>query len=256
MKYAPGTRVEFSDRLAYSGSIPVQIITFAERMDVLSSAIFNGGRTSTDCVIIMQVPKDYMSDDPHADVQAVVDDLGLPQDTVGLMTAAEVEYVFNIVRGEYGGREAFAAVTAGLSNQVVAGDELLDWEERHKVSVERSDRLCRTGTIHAGTINTVAIIDEPLTLAGKTNAVIAATEAKTAAMNKLGYAETGTTSDAIAIVTPHGDTSDYAGTGSPVGIAMCRAVRDAVCKALIIRDDFPVCIDDDRRQRIREEFGF
>lgn len=256
MKHAEGTDIEFDDRLMYSGKTPVQVIRFANQMDVLSSAIYNGGHVRSSCVIIMQVPKDYMTYDPAADVDAVVRDLGLPSDTVGLMTAAEVEYVFNVTNHKYKESEAFAAATAGLSNQVIAGDELIDWETRHKLSVERSERLERTGRIHAGTINTVAILDVPLSLAGKTNAVIAATEAKTAAMNIMGYMETGTTSDAIAIVTPIGNGGDYAGTGSDLGIAMCRSVRDAVCKALIIRDDFPPQIEDDRKQRVREQYGF
>ena len=74
-------------------------------------------------------------------------------------------------------------------------------------------------------------------------------------MNILGYQETGTTSDAIAIVSPLGEDSNYAGTGSYLGIAMARAVRDGVAKALIIRDDFPVGTDDGSKQRIRERFG-
>lgn len=256
MRYNEGTPIEFEDSLAYSDGMPLRIIRFAERMDVLSSAIYNGGHVESSCIIIMQVPKDYMTDDPAADVQKVVDDLGLPSDTIGLMTAAEVEYVFNIERGEHNGRVAYAAVTAGLSNQVVAGDVLLNWEERHRISLKKSEALCEHGTIyHAGTINTVAVLDSPLSMAGKANAIIAATEAKTAAMNKLGHIETGTTSDAIAIVSPTGAGGDYAGTGSDLGIAMARSVRDAICKALIIRDDFPEGIEDDRRQRIRNEFG-
>lgn len=256
MRYNEGTPIEFEDSLAYSGGMPLRVIRFAETMDVLSSAIYNGGHVQSSCIIIMQVPKDYMTDDPAGDVRRVVENLGLPDDTIGLMTAAEVEYVFNIVGHEYNGRTAYAAVTAGLSNQVVAGDVLVDWEARHRISMERSGALYRNGVIyHAGTINTVAISGTPLTLAGKANAIIAATEAKTASMNRLGYRETGTTSDAIAIASPMGDEEDYAGTGSDLGIAMARSVRDAVCKALIIRDDFPESVDDDGRQRIRSEYG-
>ena len=258
MIHGKGTRIEFTDTLEYADGTPVQVLRFKEKMDVLSSAIYNGGRIVTDCILIMQVPKDFMSADPHHDVQEVVDILKLPKETVGLMTAAEVEYVFNVTYHEYKGHDAYAAVTAGLSNQVVAGDVLEDWESRHKVSLGRSDRLYGERgppKFHAGTINIVSILDTSLTLAGKANAIIASTEAKTAAMNILGYQETGTTSDAIAIVSPIGEDSNYAGTGSYLGIAMARAVRDGVAKALIIRDDFPVGTDDGSKQRIRERFG-
>ena len=258
MIHGKGTPIEFTDTLEYADGTPVQVIRFAHKMDVLSSAIYNGGRLHTDCILIMQVAKDYESDDPHHDVQEIVDILKLPKETVGLMTAAEVEYVFNVTHAEYEGHEAFAAVTAGLSNQVIAGDPLLDWESRHKISLGRAERLYGDRgppKFHAGTINTVAILDTALTLPGKANAIIAATEAKTAAMNIIGYRETGTTSDAIAIVTPIGEDSSYAGTGSYVGVAMAKAVRDAVCKALIIRDDFPEGTDDGTKQRIRSEYG-
>ena len=258
MIYAQGTDIEFTTELMYSEGTPVQVIRFAHEMSVLSSAIYNGGETVSSCILIMQVPKDYMSDDPHADVQRVVDVLGLPKDTIGLMTAAEVEYVFNVAHGGYNGEEAYAAVTAGLSNHVIAGDVLENWEARHAVSLKRSARLYGDRGVpkfHAGTINIVSVVPTPLTLAGKANAIIATTESKTAAMNILGYRETGTTSDAVAIVSPKGEVSNYAGTGSYQGIAMCRAVRDGVCKALIIRDDFPEDTEDDRKERIRAEYG-
>ena len=258
MRYAEGTEIEFTTELMYSEGTPVQVIRFAKEMSVLSSAIYNGGDTVTDCILIMQVPKDYMSDDPHGDVDRVVTTLKLPKSTVGLMTAAEVEYVFNVAHHDYKDHIAYAAVTAGLSNQVVAGDVLEDWESRHAVSLKRSAKLYGdrgAPKFHAGTINIVSIVGTPLTLAGKSNAIIATTEAKTAAMNILGYMETGTTSDAVAIVSPIGKGMEYCGTGSMQGIAMARAVRDGVCKALIIRDDFPEGTEDDRKQRIRSQFG-
>ena len=242
MKYAEGTDIEFTTELMYSEGTPVQVIRFAKEMNVLSSAIYNGGDTVTDCILIMQVPKDWWSDDPRGDVDHVVNVLGLPKTTVGLMTAAEVEYVFNVSSGEYKDNTAYAAVTAGLSNQVVAGDVLEDWEGRHAISLKRSAKLYGERgppKFHAGTINIVSIVGTSLTLAGKANAIIATTEAKTAAMNIMGYKETGKPSDAVAIVSPIGSDSFFCGTGSPNGIAMARAVRDGVCKALIIRDDFP-----------------
>ena len=102
----------------------------------------------------------------------------------------------------------------------------------------------------------MAVFQEELDLPAKVNAVIAATEAKTAAMNILGYKETGTTSDAVAIVSPKGNSCFFAGTGSSHGIAAARAVRSGVCKALIKRDDFPVDMDDSTKANIRKEFGF
>ncbi len=250
MRYADGKPYAFSAELMHRGGMPVQVIRFDNRMEVLSSAIVGGGRSQTSTVMIMEVPKDYPGTDPVADAERVRDGLGLPEDTVCLMTAAEVEYVFNVAHHEYGGAEGYAAVTAGLSNQVVAGEVLEDWESRHALSLERSARMR-----HAGTINTVAVSSVALDDAGLVNAVICVTEAKTAAMNAIGYRETGTTSDAVAVLCPPGGRCSYAGTASDVGIAMARSVRDGVARALIVRDDFPEGTEDGVKRSIRERFG-
>jgi len=79
---------------------------FEERMEVLSSAVLNGGDSMASAIFIMQVPKDYCCDDPLTDAIRVRDALGLPEDTVGMMTAAEVGRVFNSSLGECNGVEA------------------------------------------------------------------------------------------------------------------------------------------------------
>lgn len=217
--------------LNYQG-YDVAILRFKERMEVLSSAVHNGGTTLTDHLLIMEVPKNYFHDDPRQHVAQVCEGLGLPLDSVGFMTAAEVRYVFNTKVNEFAGVEAFAAVTAGLSNQVIAGEILTDWERRSKLSNERHRFL------HAGTINIIGVSSLPMTQAAKVNILIAMTEAKTAALGSLGYRDTGTTSDAIAIVSPVGDPrEEYAGTGMPLGIVMARSVKDCVRTALINRGD-------------------
>lgn len=250
MTYAEGTGCAFDTELMYSNGTPVQVIRFADRMRVLSSAVMGGGISETSAVMIMEVPKDYCDEDPCADLTEARRDLGLPDDTVGLMTAAEVEYVFNVAVNHFGGACGCAAVTAGLSNQVIAGEVLEDWESRHALSLERSARLR-----HAGTINIAAVSSVPLSDAGLANAIICVTEAKTAAMNIMGYRETGTTSDAVAVLCPRGEGSDYAGTASDVGIAMARSARDGVARALIVRDDFPEGTEDGVKRIIRERFG-
>ena len=44
--------------------LSVGVVRFSETMEVLSSAILNGGRAETDALFIMQVPHDYDHDDP------------------------------------------------------------------------------------------------------------------------------------------------------------------------------------------------
>ena len=189
----------------------------------------------TDTLFIMQVPHTFEMFDPMPVIEGSRDRLRLPKDSVGMMTAAEVKHVFSSIRSEYDGVETLAAVTAGLSNQVVAGDLLENWEGRKKISMERYRALL------AGTINIIGVSPVPLNCEGKINLVMAMTEAKTAALNTLGYRETGTTSDSIAVVSPRGGERErYAGTGTSLGISMCRSVKAGVISNLVKRGDYPV----------------
>ncbi len=221
--------------------------TFKERMEVLSSAVLNGGDSLASAIFIMQVPKDYCTDDPRSDAVRVRDALGLPEDTVGMMTAAEVGRVFNWSAGECNGTEAVAIATAGLSNHVVAGDVLDNYPERRAVSDARGARM-------AGTINIAVFSPYPLTMEGKVNLMIPLVEAKSAAMADRGYRETGTTSDSMAVLCPIGDGRvGYTGTGSDAGIAAARAVRSAVGYALEHRCEHPVM---EEPFRLLEKMGY
>ncbi|MDR2698648.1 MAG: phosphatidylglycerophosphatase A, partial [Candidatus Methanoplasma sp.] len=114
------------------------------------------------------------------------------------------------------------------------GELLENWEERYRISQERYRMLV------GGTINVIGISPVPLTDAAKANILMTMTEAKSAAMGILGYKETGTTSDAIAIVSPAGENRERnAGTGVPLGISMARSVKAAVISNLVKRGDFP-----------------
>lgn len=220
---------------------PVGVVRFKERMDVLSSAVLNGGLSTASAYFIMQVPKNYMTDDPRSDAERVRVGLGLPEDTVGMMTAAEVDYVFNVKVGVHDGLEVEAIATAGLSNHIVAGEELEDWEGRFRISQGRAARMM------AGTINIAIVSPIPLSVAGMVNLMIPLVEAKSAAMSDRGFRETGTSSDSMAVFSPIGEgRADYAGTASSVGIAGARAVRAAVGHALATRFEHPVPEDANR----------
>ena len=212
----------------------VGYVRFSEPMEVMSCAILNGGCRVAEAFFIMQVPRDYDNDDPATDAVRVRDVLGLPEDTVGMMTAAEVGHVFNVCEREFNGITVSAIATAGLSNQVVAGEVLDNYPERRVVSDRRARHL-------TGTINIAVVSPSPLTEEGKVNMLIPLVEAKSAAMADRGYRETGTTSDAMAVFSPVGDERvSYTGTGSDIGIAAARAVRAAVSAAMDARDEHPV----------------
>ncbi len=226
--------------VTYEG-MPVGIVRFDSPMEVLSSAILNGGDSVASALFIMQVPKDYCHDDPTLHAASVRDALGLPEDSVGMMTAAEVDHVFNMQDSVMSDHRMYAVATAGLSNHVVAGEVLENWAERHELSMRRAAKML------AGTINIAVISSDPLTMEGKVNMMIPLVEAKSAALADAGYRETGTTSDSMAVFSPIGDDRiSYTGTGSDIGIAAARAVRAAVGYALYARGEHPV-IDDPYR---------
>ena|GEM_PF-90839 len=228
LKYVKETQI-FED-----GELATAVIRLTERMEVLSSAPSNGGHAITDTLFIMQVPHKYVNPDYLLDISRVKKLFNLPDDSVGFMTAAEVKYLFSVSENEHEGMTTFAAATAGLSNHVIAGELLENWEERFRISQERYRMLI------GGTINVIGISPVPLKDATKINIFIPITEAKTAALASLGYKETGTTSDAIAIVSPIGEPrEEYAGTGVPLGISMARSVKEAVVANLVKRKDFP-----------------
>ena len=151
-----------------------------------------------------------------------------------MMTAAEVDYVFNLKECSVEGYEAAAFATAGLSNHVIAGEDLVDYEENSRISARRAEEM-RAGTINIGIVASV-----PMTIEGKINLFIPLVEAKGVAMSEHGFAETGTTSDAMAVFSPAGeDRVSWTGTGSWIGIAAARAVSAAVGCALDIRNEHP-----------------
>ena len=239
-------------RIEYVNGWSVAVIELNERMDVLSSCFLNGGLTDTSTMVIIQVEPEYFHD-PVEDARKVLEELKLPSDTVCFMTAAEVYHVFTTERVDHNGYDCLALVTAGLSNQVIAGEEISNWEERKKLSVKRHNLIAEL--YPPGTINIIGIVSEPMTDSAKVNSFIAMTEAKSAAMHDLGYKETGTTSDAIAIVCPkEGKLQSYAGTGFGFGLSLAKAVRSAVRKSLIKRHDFPTDMNDDDIEELRRRY--
>ena len=194
------------------------IVRFPQKMRVLASTMRNGGYWETDTILMMQVEEGYDNRDPENDMAEKLERLGLEGHTVGFMTAAHIRKALTTAEVEYHGVKAVAVVTAGVVNTVMAGELLPD-------SIIR--KLNKPGTI-----NIVAAVDVSLEDAGFANAIITATEAKSAAMFDRGIRGTGTTSDAVAIASPIGKGTKYAGTATDVGIAIARAVRQATSESI------------------------
>ncbi len=200
------------------GESNVAIVRFPHKMRVLASTLVNGGFVESEGVLMIQVEKGYDMMRPEEDMLRTCAAMSLGPDTVCFMTAADVPRAISTAEETYNGVHASVVATAGVVNSVVAGELVPE-------SVIAS-------LTKPGTINVVVAVDTPLEPSGLANAIITATEAKTAAMMDCNVRGTGTTSDAVAIACPIGEGSHYAGTATDVGIALSRAVRRAVRESI------------------------
>ena len=153
---------------------PVAIVRLPGRYRVLSSTIMGGGFAETDTLFILEVKMGYDNCRPEDDLEEVRRRYALPADSVGFMTAAHVAKVLTVKREEFNGKKAIAVVTAGVTNAVYAGErlpqEVIDLLPKHV----------------AGTINIIAVIDQPIQDCGMAGGFITVTEAKSAALRDMG----------------------------------------------------------------------
>nr|MDO8079755.1 bifunctional adenosylcobinamide hydrolase/alpha-ribazole phosphatase CbiS [Candidatus Freyarchaeota archaeon] len=195
------------------------LVSLPKTCRAVSSAPLGFGILGVDNALILQVPKDYNSEQPEEELRNLVNELKLGNKTVGLMTAAQLRKVLTVTQQTLEALHVTTVITAGTSNALVAGENPfnLKGEERGK----------------PGTINIIAFINKALTDGALVNAVITITEAKSVALRNLGFNAGGTTTDSVVVVCPtEGEKLKYAGTGTDIGILLSRAVRDAVIESL------------------------
>lgn len=196
-----------------------------ERIHALSSAVHPGGFSYADRIVNWKVPLTYQCDDPVRDLISQCEEWTCePQHTIGLITAAKLTHAS--IAEYLGDRfKLLCCTTVGTSNAARAG------LPRHTFSAYTP-----------GTINTIILIDGQMTEAAMVNAVITATEAKTAALQQLGIVEqatghsaTGTTTDAIVIGVSQqahwNAVHAYAGAATTIGCSIGEAVYETVLDA-------------------------
>jgi adenosylcobinamide hydrolase len=202
-------------------------------LNVVSSAIYNGGAKKVKAILNVQVPEDYSDRRLHEDPQSLIVDsakkLGLTENFVGMITAAAVE------------KFAFASKNKGdLAVNVAA------------TAVDPEGNTCSHGesageTIkiqeNEGTINIIIVIDGNPTESCLVSTLITATEAKVTALRELdirsrysGEEATGTVTDSMVVAeTNRGAPIVYGGPASQLGqlVGSCtrKAVKEAVMKA-------------------------
>jgi len=220
-----GVVLHQQEELRITRSADVLVLETAAPHACLSFAPHRGGDTVTSLVA------------NHA-VQS--SELTLEVDALALLRAKHVAHV---------GRDGVAMMTAcALEHAVVAearDDDAAGRVRAVAVATTGLSNLLRVGDAPGAlakvdTINVIAWLSRPLTLAARLEALTLATEARTLAVlaaglpsRRSGAHATGTGTDCIALLTPLAQTAThpadaYAGKHTAVGAALGRAVHAAV----------------------------
>jgi len=189
-----------------------------DEMRVLSSAVKNGGLTTSRYILNMNVKWMYYSLTPEDEIDKYEKMLGI-DGIVGMMTAADVAKAS--VRHVDG---ITVIVTAGASNAATPGEDIEMW--------------------HNGTINIIVISEDMLTDEAMANSIITITEAKTRVFTELdirsvnsGNAATGTTTDSVAVATlGRGECLRYASAGTDFGRKMGKMVYECVLENILMNN--------------------
>jgi adenosylcobinamide amidohydrolase len=171
------------------------------------------------------------ADGPEAYHEAVCAEIGLPPDQTAVMgTAANMNYAASVAR-RHDDVEVTAVVTAGVQTNATCAGDPATWHETPDAFVKLPD----------GTINIMLLINVPVTDAALAGIVIALTEAKTAALQRLSapscYSSdlaTGTGTDQYCVAAPREGRKPLASASSHMkfGEIIGLAVRDATLEAL------------------------
>src|SRR2546430_7477750 len=191
------------------------VVTAAEPLAVVSSAVIGGGFTSARAVVNLHVPKSLRLEETEAQLAAFADRRRVPVPWIGLLTSAWTEKA-RVAEAEADGIRALAVVTVGLSNRVAAG-------------------LDRAAAWSPSTINTIVVVDAVAEAAALVNAVITATEVKTLALTSAGVRcadgrlASGTSTDAVVVAaTGRGPRCRFRGAAGDLGPGGARAGRGAL----------------------------
>ncbi|WP_026575281.1 adenosylcobinamide amidohydrolase [Bacillus sp. UNC438CL73TsuS30] len=189
----------------------------------MSSGVIGSGTGWHQTFVNRHVDKTYNCSDHRFEMASFLKANGFePSETVGMMTAVFLEdLVYQKV--EENDFSLFVVVTAGVGNAVDASKSDLHSFEAVP-----------------GTINTWIFVNGELTEEAFIQSIMTATEAKVKAIHDLnvidtitGTIATGTSTDSILIAaTQTGRSLEYAGTITPLGKLICKAVYQCTTKAI------------------------
>jgi adenosylcobinamide hydrolase len=164
---------------------------------------------------------------------SVCAEIGLPAgETAGMGTAANMNYAA-LATGNDRDLSVAAVVTAGVQTNAVCAGDPAEWRE----TSAGMESACAV----AGTINTILLVNRPVTPSALARGIVTMTEAKSAALQRLAvpscYSEdlaTGTGTDQFCLAAPLTGAPPLtsASTHAKLGELIARAVRDATMEAL------------------------
>lgn len=211
-------------------NLPIQNISISQTDEVvhvqsaaplsaLSSAVVGGGYARARHILNVNVDKNFYCKNPKVWLRAFAKERNVNEAFVGLITAVKLRKV-RLAFFEAEGLSAGALITAGVSNASSAG-------------------ITPPFSYRPGTINIILLLNANLTRAAMLNAVITATEAKTAILKERniltpdGASATGTSTDTVTVAcTGVGTSQAYAGPVTTIGWLIARAVRQALTESL------------------------
>jgi adenosylcobinamide amidohydrolase len=210
---------------------------------VVSTSIFNGGQTERvrfllnhqSCEGAGHEARAHASfaRDPRAYHEAVCAEGEVPADGTAVMgTAANMNYAA-IATERDADVSVTAVVTAGVQHNATCAGDPAQWRETR-------DGVVKVPAI-AGTINTMLIVDVPVTPAALARAIVTMTEGKSAALQRLAIPSgasadlaTGTGTDQFCVAAPLRDdppltsASPHMKFGEIVGLAVRTATMEAL----------------------------
>jgi adenosylcobinamide amidohydrolase len=197
-------------------------------LNVVSSAIYNGGCRKVQAILNIQVPEGYSDRQLHKDPMHLVTTssrkIGVHGNYLAMITAAKIANMSHVAKTE-GNVAVNVVATAGASHGESAGEP---------INAEQTP----------GTINIIVVIHGNPTDSCLVAVFVTATEAKTAALNDLdirsrysGDAATGTITDSLSVATTNiGPAIELGGPASKLGQLVASCVRQAVKEAVKKQD--------------------
>src|SRR5690625_3768614 len=191
-------------------------------LKTMSSGVIGSGVGWYRNFVNRRVDKHYDCYDHKKDMRTYLNDYGFqPRDTVGMMTAVELEDASYLYLEE-GNLSIFVVVTAGVGHAI---DASLGKKEQSSI---------------IGTINTWIFVNGHLSDEAFIQSIMTATEAKVKVLQHLQVKDessqslaTGTSTDSILIAaTQQGERQDYGGTATPLGRLIGKGVYQCTKKAL------------------------